>query len=287
MKQLSLQVARKRKFAANWKSYQVPSPKLKGIKVFENYPLDELADYIDWSPFFHAWELKGKYPAILESPKYGEEAKKLFEDGQGILNRILTEKLISAKAVIGLFPARAENETVTLDGTEFHFPRQLVDKGANEMNYSLADFICSNGDWLGLFAVTAGHGVEESAKKFELENDDYNAIMVKVLADRLAEALAERMHERVRKEFWGYTKDEELDNEELMNEKYRGIRPAPGYSACPAHDEKDKIWKLLDAEKNAGIRLTETRAMYPAASVCGWYFSHPESRYFSVILTER
>jgi len=287
VKQLSLQDARKRKFAANWKSYQVPSPKLKGIKVFENYPLDELADYIDWSPFFHAWELKGKYPAILESPKYGEEAKKLFEDGQGILNRILTEKLISAKAVIGLFPARAENETVTLDGTEFHFPRQLVDKGANEMNYSLADFICSNGDWLGLFAVTAGHGVEESAKKFELENDDYNAIMVKVLADRLAEALAERMHERVRKEFWGYTKDEELDNEELMNEKYRGIRPAPGYSACPAHDEKDKIWELLDAEKNAGIRLTETRAMYPAASVCGWYFSHPESRYFSVILTER
>ena len=282
VRQLSLEKARKRKFAADWKSYQVPSPKLQRMKLFEDYPLDELADYIDWSPFFHAWELKGKYPAILESSKYGEEAKKLFQDGQDQLDRIVSEKLIGAKAVIGLFPATAEDETVTVDGIEFHFPRQLVDKGSSEKNYSLADFISPNGDWLGFFAVTAGHGVEKLAKKFESENDDYGAIMVKVLADRLAEALAERMHERVRKEFWGYDENEKLTSEELIKEEYRGIRPAPGYSACPDHTEKDKIWKLLDVEANAGISLTETRAMYPAASVCGWYFSHPESRYFSV-----
>jgi 5-methyltetrahydrofolate--homocysteine methyltransferase len=252
------------------------------MKLFEDYLLDELVDYIDWSPFFHAWEMKGKYPAILKNSKYGKEARKLFQDGQNMLDRIVSQKLIGAKAVIGFFPATAEDETITVDDTEFHFPRQRVDKGSNETNYSLADFISPNGDWLGLFALTTGHGVEESARKFESENDDYSAIMIKVLADRLVEALAERMHERVRKEFWGYDENEKLANEELIKEEYRGIRPAPGYSACPDHTEKDKIWKLLDVEANAGISLTETRAMYPAASVCGWYFSHPESRYFSV-----
>ena len=282
VRQLSIEEARKRKFSTDWEGYQVPSPKLQGMKLFEDYPLDELVDYIDWSPFFHAWEMKGKYPAILKNSKYGKEARKLFQDGQNMLDRIVSQKLIGAKAVIGFFPATAEDETITVDGTEFHFPRQRVDKGSNETNYSLADFISPNGDWLGLFALTTGHGVEESARKFESENDDYSAIMIKVLADRLVEALAERMHERVRKEFWGYDEDEKLANEELIKEEYRGIRPAPGYSACPNHTEKDKIWKLLDVEANAGISLTETRAMYPAASVCGWYFSHPESRYFSV-----
>ena len=282
VRQLSIEEARKRKFFTDWKGYQVPSPKLQGMKLFEDYPLDELVDYIDWSPFFHAWEMKGKYPAILKNSKYGKEARKLFQDGQNMLDRIVSQKLIGAKAVIGFFPATAEDETITVDDTEFHFPRQRVDKGSNETNYSLADFISPNGDWLGLFALTTGHGVEESARKFESENDDYSAIMIKVLADRLVEALAERMHERVRKEFWGYDEDEKLANEELIKEEYRGIRPAPGYSACPNHTEKDKIWKLLDVEANAGISLTETRAMYPAASVCGWYFSHPESRYFSV-----
>ncbi|SUZ57831.1 uncharacterized protein METZ01_LOCUS10685 [marine metagenome] len=282
VRQLSIEEARKRKFSTDWEGYQVPSPNLQGMKLFEDYPLDELVDYIDWSPFFHAWEMKGKYPAILKNSKYGKEARKLFQDGQNMLDRIVSQKLIGAKAVIGFFPATAEDETITVDDTEFHFPRQRVDKGSNETNYSLADFISPNGDWLGLFALTTGHGVEESARKFESENDDYSAIMIKVLADRLAEALAERMHERVRKEFWGYDENEKLANEELIKEEYRGIRPAPGYSACPDHTEKDKIWKLLDVEANAGISLTETRAMYPAASVCGWYFSHPESRYFSV-----
>ena len=282
VRQLSIEEARKRKFSTDWEGYQVPSPKLQGMKLFEDYPLDELVDYIDWSPFFHAWEMKGKYPAILKNSKYGKEARKLFQDGQNMLDRIVSQKLIGAKVVIGFFPATAEDETITVDGIEFHFPRQQVDKGSNETNYSLADFISPNGDWLGLFALTTGHGVEESARKFESENDDYSAIMIKVLADRLAEALAERMHERVRKEFWGYDENEKLANEELIKEEYRGIRPAPGYSACPDHTEKDKIWKLLDVEANAGISLTETRAMYPAASVCGWYFSHPESRYFSV-----
>ena len=282
VRQLSIEEARKRKFSTDWEGYQVPSPNLQGMKLFEDYPLDELVDYIDWSPFFHAWEMKGKYPAILKNSKYGKEARKLFQDGQNMLDRIVSQKLIGAKVVIGFFPATAEDETITVDGTEFHFPRQRVDKGSNETNYSLADFISPNGDWLGLFALTTGHGVEESARKFESENDDYSAIMIKVLADRLVEALAERMHERVRKEFWGYDEDEKLANEELIKEEYRGIRPAPGYSACPNHTEKDKIWKLLDVEANAGISLTETRAMYPAASVCGWYFSHPESRYFSV-----
>ena len=282
VRQLSIEEARKRKFSTDWEGYQVPSPKLQGMKLFEDYPLDELVDYIDWSPFFHAWEMKGKYPAILKNSKYGKEARKLFQDGQNMLDRIVSQKLIGAKVVIGFFPATAEDETITVDGTEFHFPRQRVDKGSNETNYSLADFISPNGDWLGLFALTTGHGVEESARKFESENDDYSAIMIKVLADRLVEALAERMHERVRKEFWGYDENEKLANEELIKEEYRGIRPAPGYSACPDHTEKDKIWKLLDVEANAGISLTETRAMYPAASVCGWYFSHPESRYFSV-----
>ena len=282
VRKLSIEEARKRKFSTDWEGYQVPSPKLQGMKLFEDYLLDELVDYIDWSPFFHAWEMKGKYPAILKNSKYGKEARKLFQDGQNMLDRIVSQKLIGAKAVIGFFPATAEDETITVDGTEFHFPRQRVDKGSNETNYSLADFISPNGDWLGLFALTTGHGVEESARKFESENDDYSAIMIKVLADRLVEALAERMHERVRKEFWGYDENEKLANEELIKEEYRGIRPAPGYSACPDHTEKDKIWKLLDVEANAGISLTETRAMYPAASVCGWYFSHPESRYFSV-----
>ena len=282
VRKLSIEEARKRKFSTDWEGYQVPSPKLQGMKLFEDYLLDELVDYIDWSPFFHAWEMKGKYPAILKNSKYGKEARKLFQDGQNMLDRIVSQKLIGAKVVIGFFPATAEDETITVDDTEFHFPRQRVDKGSNETNYSLADFISPNGDWLGLFALTTGHGVEESARKFESENDDYSAIMIKVLADRLVEALAERMHERVRKEFWGYDENEKLANEELIKEEYRGIRPAPGYSACPDHTEKDKIWKLLDVEANAGISLTETRAMYPAASVCGWYFSHPESRYFSV-----
>ena len=239
-------------------------------------------DYIDWSPFFHAWELKGVYPKILSNKNYGDEAQKLFDDGQVLLQRIVSEKLLTAKAIISIHNAHAENETVILENVEFNFPRQQVDKGANQPNYSLADFIAPKDDFLGMFAVTTGHGLEVLVKEFEDKNDDYNAIMIKVLADRMVEALAERMHERVRKEFWGYAADEQINTESLIREKYVGIRPAPGYPACPSHEEKDKIWSLLEVEKNTGIILTETRAMYPAASICGWYFSHPESRYFSV-----
>ena len=284
-KKLTIEEARKRKFTSDWSSYRSPKPIRPGLKVFEDYPLYELISYIDWSPFFHAWELKGKYPMILKSKKYGAEATKLFEDGQAMLGKMVSEKLIKGKGVFGIYPARSLNETVSTSEVDFHFPRQLVDKGINKTNYSLADFVAPEDDWLGLFAVTAGHGVDELAKVFKAKNDDYSEIMVKLLADRLAEAFAERLHQRVRMEYWGYSSNELLDNEGLIREKYRGIRPAPGYPSCPDHKEKDKIWALLEVEKNTDISLTETRAMYPVASVSGWYFSHPESRYFSVTTT--
>ena len=282
LKRLDIATARSRKLQIDWDQYQVPTPKFQGVKVFKDYPLDELVDYIDWSPFFHAWELKGVYPKMLTDGKYGDEAQKLFDDGQTLLNRIISEKLVTTKGVIGIHPAHAENESVITDEVTFNFPRQTVDKGTNGINYSLADFIGPNDDFIGTFAVTAGHGIETIVKEFENQHDDYNAIMVKVLADRLAEAFAERLHQRMRKEFWGYATDESMNNDSLINEKYQGIRPAPGYPACPDHAEKDKIWKMLNVEENTGITLTESRAMYPAASVSGWYFSHSESRYFSV-----
>ena len=282
IKRLDIGTARSRRYKIDWEKYQVPTPKFQGIKVFDDYPLDELVDYIDWSPFFHAWELKSVYPRILTDKKYGNEAQKLFDDGQALLKRIVSEKLLKAKGAMGIHPAHAENESVITDCVEFNFPRQTVDKGANKPNFCLADFIAPKDDFIGTFAVTTGHGIETIVKEFEDQHDDYNAIMVKVLADRLAEAFAERLHERVRKEFWGYDLGESLSNDSLIKEKYVGIRPAPGYPACPDHSEKDKIWTLLNVEENAGISLTESRAMYPAASVSGWYYSHPESRYFSV-----
>jgi 5-methyltetrahydrofolate--homocysteine methyltransferase len=282
LKRLNIETARSRKLQIDWDQYQVPTPNLQGVKVFDDYPLEELVDYIDWSPFFHAWELKGVYPNILTDIKYGDEAQKLYDDGQALLKRIVTEKLLTAKGVIGIHSAYAENESVVVDGFNFEFPRQTVDKGANKNNYCLSDFIAPKDDFIGTFAVTTGHGIEALVKEFEDQQDDYNAIMAKVLADRLAEAFAERLHQRMRKEFWGYATDESMNNDSLINEKYQGIRPAPGYPACPDHAEKDKIWKLLNVEENTGISLTESRAMYPAASVSGWYFSHPDSRYFSV-----
>ncbi len=279
---VSIEIARSRKVQIDWDKYQFPNPKFQGVKVFEDYPLDELVDYIDWSPFFHAWELKGVYPSILTDGKYGDEAQKLFDDGQALLKRIISEKLLIAKGVMGIHPAHAENESVITDSVVFNFPRQTVDKGANKPNFCLADFIAPKDDFIGTFAVTTGHGIEIIVKEFEDQYDDYNAIMVKVLADRLAEAFAERLHERVRKEYWGYNSEEQLNNQSLIKENYQGIRPAPGYPACPDHAEKDKIWTLLNVEENTGISLTVSRAMFPAASVSGWYFSHPESQYFSV-----
>ena len=282
LNRLDIATARTRKYQIDWDQYQVPTPKFQGVKVFDDYPLDELVDYIDWSPFFHAWELKGVYPNILSHVRYGGEAQKLFDDGHALLKRIVSEKLLIAKGVMGIHPAYAENESVFTNNDVFNFPRQTVDKGSKKPNFCLADFIAPKDDYIGTFAVTTGHGLEEIVKEFKNQHDDYNSIMVKVLADRLAEAFAERLHERVRKEFWGYDGNEKLTNEALINEKYQGIRPAPGYPACPDHAEKDKIWALLNVEDNTGISLTESRAMYPAASICGWYFSHPESRYFSV-----
>ena len=279
---LSIKLARQRKYVIEWDKFETPVPNFEGVKVLKDYPLDKLVKYIDWSPFFHAWEFKGIYPGILKNEKYGVEAQKLFYDGKSLLNRIIKEKLLTANAVFGIHQAYAKDEKVFTGDFEFNFPRQTVDKGESKSNYSLADFISPNKDYIGSFAVTTGHGLEKIVKEFEDSNDDYNSIMAKVLADRLAEAFAEHLHERIRKEFWGYAKDENLNDKELINEKYYGIRPAPGYPACPDHREKDTIWKLLDVENNTGISLTENRAMFPAASVSGWYFSHPDSRYFSV-----
>ena len=282
-KQLSLEQARHRKFKTDWNSYNPPQPSSVGLEVFEDYSLQKIRDYIDWSPFFHAFEFKGKYPGILNHPKYGYEAKKLFNDGEELLSKIISENSLQAKGVLRLFPATASDETVKAGDVDFHFPRQLVDKGWNRPNYSLADFISPKNDWIGLFAVTTGIGMEKLVENFESQNDVYNSILVKVLADRLAEAFTEHLHERVRKEIWGYAENESFNKEDLINEKYLGIRPAPGYPSCPDHSEKDKFWDILNVEENTGIRLTESRAMYPAASVCGWYFSHPESCYFSTL----
>ena len=279
---LSIKLARQRKYVIEWDKFETPVPNFEGVKVLKDYPLDKLVKYIDWSPFFHAWEFKGIYPGILKNEKYGVEAQKLFHDGKSLLNRIIKDKLLTANAVFGIHQAYAKDEKVFTGDFEFNFPRQTVDKGESKSNYSLADFISPNKDYIGSFAVTTGHGLEKIVKEFEDSNDDYNSIMAKVLADRLAEAFAEHLHERIRKEFWGYAKDENLNDKELINEKYHGIRPAPGYPACPDHREKDTIWTLLDVENNTGISLTENRAMFPAASVSGWYFSHPDSRYFSV-----
>jgi len=264
-------------------------PNSLGVVTLDSISLKELADYIDWSPFFHAWEFKGTYPRILNDETKGEEAQKLFNDAQEILTSITENNSLTAKAVFGIFRAQAQHENVILHQNDitFNFPRQLINKGSKP-NYCLADFISTNGsDHLGVFTVTAGHGLDKLVKQFESTHDDYNAIMVKVLADRFAEAAAEWLHEKIRKEYWGYSKDENFSNEELISEKYRGIRPAPGYPACPDHEEKVKIWKLLDVENTIGVSLTENRAMWPAASVCGWVFAHPESQYFSVLKNEQ
>ena len=259
-----------------------------GVHCFDPIPLESLIEYIDWAPFFHAWEFRGSYPKILEDKIKGPEARKLFKDAQAMLEMIVKEKLLVAKGVYGLFPANSNYEDIIIisKNISFKFPRQLLDKGKNP-NYCLADYVSADkDDCLGVFAVTAGHGTQVLVDKYEKDHDDYNSIMVKVLADRLAEATAEWMHEFVRKEGWGYAKDEDSKLGDLLKEKYRGIRPAPGYPACPEHKEKDKIWELLDVEKLIGISLTESRAMLPAASVSGWYFSHPDSHYFSVLKNE-
>jgi len=286
-----LATAQVKKYAIDWTNYQAAQPKFLGTKVFEDFPLEELVPYIDWTPFFHTWELRGSYPKILKDEVVGQEAAKLFEDAQVLLKRIIDEKLLKAKGVIGFWPANAINDDLELMTENsrlrtLHFLRQQAEKPAEEPYYSLADFVApkesGKNDFIGAFAVTTGIGCDELVAQFEAQNDDYNSIMAKALADRLAEAFAEKMHELVRKEYWGYAADENLNNEELIKEKYRGIRPAPGYPACPDHTEKQVLFELLDAEKAIGLSLTESFAMHPAAAVSGYYFAHPEARYFGL-----
>jgi 5-methyltetrahydrofolate--homocysteine methyltransferase len=276
----------------DWSNFHAPVPNFLGTRVLNDYPLDELARYIDWSPFFMTWELAGKYPKILSDPIVGEAARALWKDAQHMLERIIAERLISAHATFGFWRARrAGSDDIQLFGESgdgqplatLHHLRQQSKKGAPGPHYCLADFVAPAplDDYLGAFAVTAGGGIDQVVADFERANDDYSAIMVKALADRFAEAFAERLHERVRKEFWGYSVDENLSTEDLIVEKYRGIRPAPGYPACPDHTEKATLFRVLEPRR-AGMTLTESYAMLPAASVAGWYFSHPASRYFGV-----
>jgi 5-methyltetrahydrofolate--homocysteine methyltransferase len=271
------------KWQADWENYTPVKPKNLGISVFNDLDLKEIAQFIDWTPFFQTWELHGRYPKILEDKVVGEEAKKLFADAQNMLQQIINENWLQAKAVVGLWEAKSVNDDVLLfqDGkhiSTFHMLRQQNEKS----NLSLADFVSPNQDYFGAFAVTTGIGIKDLIKEFEANHDDYSSIMLKALADRLAEALAEMMHKKVRTELWGYAKNEELNNDELIREKYKGIRPAPGYPACPDHTEKIELFKLLDAENKIGIELTENLAMYPASSVSGWYVGHPESKYFGL-----
>jgi len=294
-KLLSYEDACARKTNISWQDYTPPKPTFTGLKVFEDYDLSILVDYIDWTPFFITWDLAGKYPKILSDEKVGEAATNLFNDAQSLLTEIIDKKLIKAKAVIGFWPANSTeadvvsiytDESRTESRLNLNHLRQQTDKATGTPNMSLADFIApkesEKEDFIGGFAVTSGIGAEKLAKSYEDKEDDYNSIMVKALADRLAEAFAEHMHERVRKEFWHYATDETLDNESLIKEKYSGIRPAPGYPACPDHTEKTQLFSLLDATKNTGITLTDHYAMSPAAAVSGFYYSHPESKYFSV-----
>ncbi|KUF20627.1 methionine synthase [Xanthomonas phaseoli] len=310
---VSLEKARAQRFDGDWDTYTPPAPRQPGIRVFGDYPLQELIELIDWTPFFQAWELAGKFPAILSDDIVGTQASELYRDARRMLKRIVEEKWLTAKAVFGLWPANSVGDDVEVVLTDhrdseveigdwqrqnqsristpqsrqlLHFLRQQVDKPIDRPDFCLADFIApkSSGkqDWIGAFAVTAGIGIDAHVARFEAAHDDYNSILLKALADRLAEALAERLHQRVRTEFWGYVQDEALDNEALIAERYRGIRPAPGYPACPEHSEKRTLFDLLDAERNADMSLTESFAMLPTAAVCGYYFSHPKSQYFVV-----
>jgi len=287
---LSFADAQANKVKVDWASYTPPAPSFTGTKVFVNYDLAELREYIDWKPFFISWELHGSFPQILEDAKVGVEATKLYNDANALLDQIVKEKWLTAQGVIGFWPASrvaADTVNVRRDGSELElqFLRQQIKKAADQPNLSLADFIApaeaGKEDYIGAFSVTI-QGIEPHIKRFEAALDDYNNIMLQALADRFAEAFAECLHARTRKEFWAYVKDEQLSNEELIKEKYQGIRPAPGYPACPDHTEKYKLFELLGGEDATGIHLTESLAMYPASSVCGWYFSHPQSQYFGV-----
>ncbi|MEY2923875.1 MAG: methionine synthase [Bacteroidota bacterium] len=285
---LPLDDAKANKLNLDWSDFEPYKPKQPGIEVIEDMDLSVLREYIDWTPFFQTWELHGKYPTILEDELVGAEARKLFDDANEMLDDIIKNKKLSAKGVVGIFEANEENGDVHLaqHDVTFNFLRQQRKMGNSIPNLSLADYVApkSSGktDYIGAFAVTAGIGIDKWISQFEADHDDYNAILIKAIADRLAEAFAEYMHQKVRKVNWGYAANESLNNRELISEKYQGIRPAAGYPACPDHTEKEKLWQLLKVEENTGISLTESYAMYPTASVSGLYFSHPESKYFAV-----
>jgi len=290
---LNITEARKRRTPIDWKESDIAKPDFTGVKVLKEFPLEKIVPFIDWSPFFHAWELRGRYPAIFEDATVGAKAKELFDDAQGLLKTLVNQKLLRANAVYAFFPANSVGDNVELYSdnsraqvlTTFHMLRQQMDKPSDQFNHALSDYVAPKAtglqDYMGVFAVSTGFGVEDLCAKFEKDHDDYSSIMTKALADRLAEAFAEYLHKQVR-EHWGYGKQENLSSEDLIKERYRGIRPAPGYPACPDHTEKQIIWKLLQVEKNTGIKLTESCAMWPASSVSGWYFAHPESKYFGV-----
>jgi 5-methyltetrahydrofolate--homocysteine methyltransferase len=291
---ISIDDARKNRLKIDWNHTTIKKPNKPGITVLNNFPLEELKHYIDWTPFFQTWELKGKYPNIFDDQTVGKEAKKLFEDANKLLDNLIAQKLLVANGVVGLFPANSvssddieiySDEKRNIVKRALHTIRQQMLKTATQPNIALADFIAPKEsrveDYIGMFAVTAGIGIEELIKRFEKEHDDYKIILLKAIADRLAEAFAELLHKKIRKEYWGYAENESFLNEDLIREKYIGIRPAPGYPAQPDHTEKQIIFSLLDVEKNIGIKLTESMAMYPAASVCGLYFSHPEAKYFT------
>jgi 5-methyltetrahydrofolate--homocysteine methyltransferase len=290
----TLAEARANRFRWDWAAYRPPVPRMSGIRRFENLALEELVRYIDWMPFFNAWEFAGRFPEVLTDPVVGAAASSLYADARRMLKQMIAGHWVRASAAVGFFPANAVMDDIEVYADEsrsvvqhrLHHLRQQKPKPTGQPHYALADFVAPREsgvpDWIGAFAVTTGTGLDEKVREFEARHDDYSSIMVKALADRLAEALAERMHERVRREFWGYSPEERFTGEQLVREEYRGIRPAPGYPACPDHTEKATLWRLLDVERSAGIRLTESYAMYPTAAVSGWYFSHPEARYFQV-----
>jgi 5-methyltetrahydrofolate--homocysteine methyltransferase len=288
-----LETARARRTPIEWRAEDLPTPAFTGVRVLDNFPLATLREYIDWSPFFHTWGLKGIYPRILEHPEQGEQARQIFKDANVLLDKIIEKNLITARGVYGFFPANAVGDDVELYKADthtevlqrFHFLRQQANREGSEPCRSLSDFIAPKetglSDHIGAFAVTSGIGLKKVCDDFRAQNDDYNAIMAEAIADRLAEAFAECLHKRVRDE-WGYGCAETFTPEELIQEKYRGIRPAPGYPACPDHTEKGPLWRLLDVEINTGMQITESFAMWPGSSVSGLYFAHPQSRYFSL-----
>jgi 5-methyltetrahydrofolate--homocysteine methyltransferase len=290
---LTLAEARERRTLIEWRAVDIPTPAFTGVRVLDQFPLDQIVPFIDWSPFFHTWELRGRYPKIFEDPTVGAKAKELFDDAQALLDKLIRGKLLTASGVYGFFPSNSVGDDIELYRDEsrasalmtFHTLRQQTPKPEGQCNRALADYIApkSTGlkDYIGAFAVTSGIGVEAICARFEKEHDDYNSIMAKALADRLAEAFAEYLHKQARED-WGYGKGEALSTEDLIRERYRGIRPAPGYPACPDHTEKRILFDLLQAEKHAGITLTESFAMLPASSVSGLYFAHPEAKYFAV-----